>query len=68
MTEIDEIVPKTPDDRATPTIAPPTADAGALRPARLARGLASFSRYNPDREKKFRHILSDEGGSTPKKP
>ncbi|HZI67790.1 MAG TPA: hypothetical protein VFF17_14615, partial [Thermoanaerobaculia bacterium] len=32
------------------------------RSPRLARGLASFSRDNADREKKFRHILSDEGG------
>ena len=31
----------------------------APRGPRLARGLASFSRANADREKKFRHILSD---------
>jgi len=38
------------------------------RPPRLARGLASFSRHNADREKKFRHLLTDEGGGKSKKP
>ena len=35
------------------------AEPPAPRGPRLARGLASFSRANADREKKFRHILSD---------
>ncbi len=38
--------------------------------ARLARGLASFSRRNPEREKKFAHLLHDapsdeKKGTTP---
>jgi hypothetical protein len=45
--------------------APESEDPG---PPRLARGLASFSRHNADREKKFRHILSDEGAGKSKKP
>lgn len=39
--------------------APPAPGSPAPRGPRLARGLASFSRDNADREKKFRHILSD---------
>jgi hypothetical protein len=38
---------------------PAASEAPAPRGPRLARGLASFSRANADREKKFRHILSD---------
>ena len=38
------------------------------QPPRLARGLASFSRDNADREKKYRHILSDETAAKSKKP
>ena len=45
---------------------PPAPEAGSARGPRLARGLASFSRRNADREKKFRHILSD-GDSGKKK-
>ena len=49
-----------PDAVAPPTAAaaPETADA-ADRP-RLARGLASFSRSNADRERKFAHLLRDD--------
>jgi hypothetical protein len=51
-----------------PTPPPPAPEAGAPRSTRLARGLASFSRDNADREKKFRHILSDgDGGGTKKR-
>ena len=45
---------------------PPTVPASASEPAdapgrpRLARGLASFSRSNADREKKFAHLLHDD--------
>ncbi|MDQ5857303.1 MAG: hypothetical protein M3542_03370 [Acidobacteriota bacterium] len=59
---IDAIVADAPDEAPTP--AP---EAGAPQSARLARGLASFSRDNADREKKFRHILSDgDKGATKK--
>ncbi|MEO8347658.1 MAG: hypothetical protein ABI610_02005 [Acidobacteriota bacterium] len=62
VVEIDAIVAEAPDD--PPTRAP---EAGSPRSARLARGLASFSRDNADREKKFRHILSDgDKGATKK--
>jgi hypothetical protein len=49
---------------------PKPAEAPAPQPARLARGLASFSRRNPEREKKFAHLLHDDPsdekkGSTP---
>jgi len=37
----------------------PAPELAASRGPRLARGLASFSRHNADREKRFRHILSD---------
>lgn len=33
------------------------------KPTRLARGLASFSRSNSEREKKFAHILRDKSSS-----
>ncbi|HEX9286619.1 MAG TPA: hypothetical protein VF999_05060 [Thermoanaerobaculia bacterium] len=43
--------------RPSPT---PTETGGASAPpTRLARGLASFSRRNPEREKKFAHLLHD---------
>ena len=45
--------------------APEAASPPGPQGPRLARGLASFSRRNADREKKFRHILSD--GDTAKK-
>jgi hypothetical protein len=48
------------------TAPPPAPEVPAPRAPRLARGLASFSRDNADREKKFRHILSD-GDSGKKK-
>jgi hypothetical protein len=35
---------------------------------RLARGLASFSRSNADREKKFAHLLHDDPSGEKKKP
>ncbi len=40
-------------------LTPEAPEAGSPRSSRLARGLASFSLNNADREKKFRHILSD---------
>jgi len=55
--EIDATVAEAPDGRPTP--APPAPEVAAPRSARLARGLASFSRDNADRGKKFRHILDD---------
>ena len=35
---------------------------------RLARGLASFSKSNADREKKFAHLLRDDAPADKKKP
>lgn len=55
-----------PEDRPDPAPPPRAAEAEGPRPARLARGLASFSRDNANRGKKFRHILSD-GDSGKKK-
>jgi hypothetical protein len=51
-----ELAPRESVPETSP--APPAAEAPSRAP-RLARGLASFSRQNADREKKFRHILSD---------
>lgn len=63
--EVDTIATGAPNDALAP--APPP-DSAAPRQERLARGLASFSRHNADRERKFRHILSDdEGGGSAKK-
>ncbi len=51
-----------------PTPLPPAPETAAPRSARLARGLASFSSDNADREKKYRHILSDgDAGGTKKR-
>ncbi|HVE65628.1 MAG TPA: hypothetical protein VNC59_03530 [Thermoanaerobaculia bacterium] len=58
-------VAETPDALPIPPSAAPLPETEGARPPRLARGLASFSRHNADREKKFRHILSD--GETGKK-
>jgi hypothetical protein len=52
--------------RTVPGSLPEPADAAA-RP-RLARGLASFSRSNADREKKFAHLLHDDPSGEKKKP
>jgi hypothetical protein len=43
-------------------------DSAAERPARLARGLASFSRDNAERGKKFAHLLRDANPATKKSP
>ena len=40
----------------------------SIRGPRLARGLASFSRDNARREKKFAHLLRDERGADDKRP
>jgi hypothetical protein len=53
-----------------PTSAAKEGEAPAPEAARLARGLASFSRRNPEREKKFAHLLHDapsdeKKGTTP---
>lgn len=48
-----------PEDRPDPAPPPRAAESEGPRPARLARGLASFSRDNANRGKKYRHILSD---------
>lgn len=63
--EIGATVASPPGHRPAPAPPPPAREPEDPRPARLARGLASFSRHNADREKKFRHILSD--GDTGKK-
>jgi hypothetical protein len=43
-------------------------DSAAERPGRLARGLASFSRDNAEREKKFAHLIRDANPATKKTP
>ena len=48
-----------PESRPDPAPPPRAPESEDPRPARLARGLASFSRENADRGKKYRHILSD---------
>jgi hypothetical protein len=53
-----ESTPVSPEDSSEPPIGAP----------RLARGLASFSRRNAEREKKFAHLLRDEPGSEGKGP
>lgn len=45
-----------------------TANSPGLPPARLARGLASFSRENAQREKKFAHLLRDAPPAAKKPP
>jgi hypothetical protein len=50
---------------------PPVPPAMSVPPPegpRLARGLASFSRSNADREKKFAHLLHDDAPGEKKKP
>jgi len=74
----DEPSPAVVDPPATPrppgteqpptvTVAPPELADAPGRP-RLARGLASFSRSNADREKKFAHLLRDDPSGEKKKP
>jgi hypothetical protein len=52
-----------PEESAKPAEAPTSAskegEASTPQAERLARGLASFSRRNPEREKKFAHLLHD---------
>lgn len=62
---VETTVAAVPEGRPDPAPAPRAPEAEEPRPARLARGLASFSRENADRGKKYRHILSD--GDTGKK-
>jgi hypothetical protein len=45
-----------------------TPDSPGLPPTRLARGLASFSRENAQREKKFAHLLRDPRPAAKKPP
>jgi hypothetical protein len=45
-----------------------TPDPPELPPARLARGLASFSRENAQRGKKFAHLLRDAPPAAKKPP
>jgi hypothetical protein len=56
---VETTVAAVPEDRPDPASAPRAPEPEGPRPARLARGLASFSRENADRGKKYRHILSD---------
>jgi hypothetical protein len=52
-----------PEESAKPAELPASAtkegEPSAPQAARLARGLDSFSRRNPEREKKFAHLLHD---------
>lgn len=52
-------------EMASESTEPVPPDAGPPRPApgRLARGLASFSRDNAEREKKYAHLLRDAGST-----
>jgi hypothetical protein len=57
-------------DAAVPPVQPsePAEPSEPTRGPRLARGLASFSRDNARREKKFAHLLRDEPGAGDKRP
>lgn len=60
--------PPTPESAILQGELPGPAEAAAPQPARLARGLASFSRRNPEREKKFAHLLHDAPADEKKGP
>jgi hypothetical protein len=63
------VPPAAREETATQSAEAPSGGATAPPPAsggRLARGLASFSRDNAEREKKYAHLLRD-GGSTGQK-
>jgi hypothetical protein len=61
--------PDIPAARPIPSDPGAAADASeATGRPRLARGLASFSRSNADREKKFAHLLRDDVSGGEKKP
>jgi hypothetical protein len=47
---------------------PPPAPVPPPESPRLARGIASFSRRNADRERKFAHLLHDDAPGKKKKP
>ena len=49
----------TPGPAEAPTSAAKEGEASLPQGPRLARGLASFSKRNPEREKKFAHLLHD---------
>jgi hypothetical protein len=51
-----------------PATLPPESAATSAKAPRLARGLASFSRQNPEREKKFAHLLRDAAPPAGKRP
>jgi hypothetical protein len=63
-----------PIDEPGETVAPgepsgsPEPSEPPTRGPRLARGLASFSRDNARREKKFAHLLRNEPGADDKRP
>ena len=57
-----------PRSAAPPDSSAPVEPASAPEGPRLARGLASFSRSNADREKKFAHLLHDDAPGRKKKP
>jgi hypothetical protein len=61
--------PQDPPAVSVPTQPPPTSP--PVEPPGspgLARGLASFSKSNADREKKFAHLLRDDAPADKKKP
>ncbi|HEX9689277.1 MAG TPA: hypothetical protein VGB47_09440, partial [Thermoanaerobaculia bacterium] len=62
-----EPVPTAPP-KAPPATLPPESVAASTKGPRLARGLASFSRQNPEREKKFAHLLHDAEPPAGKRP
>ena len=70
-----EAVPAAPPEpvptaspEAPPATLPPESVAASAKGPRLARGLASFSRQNPEREKKFAHLLRDDAPPAGKRP
>jgi len=66
----DLVADESPKPAEAPISARNEGEASAAQDARLARGLASFSKRNPEREKKFAHLLHDapsdeKKGTTP---
>lgn len=69
VVEAPQALPATPPDASSPPeIAPPALPDRAPAPPGLARGLASFSRENAEREKKFAHLLRDSEPAGGKRP
>lgn len=57
-----EVAPESTEELVPPDASPPRPPSG-----RLARGLASFSRDNAEREKRYAHLLRDAGAKGAKR-